>query len=97
LRGVVARHTIAAERSAAMARELEPWGGEVRLPKWLRRVLRRPDPEDTPERAREPRRSPGSDRSALENANRAAVGPMTDLYNEGRQRRRQGSTGRRGD
>jgi hypothetical protein len=28
-----------------MAREQEDWGGEVRLPGWLRRLLRRPDPE----------------------------------------------------
>jgi hypothetical protein len=27
-----------------MAREQEDWGGEVRLPGWLRRLLRRPDP-----------------------------------------------------
>ena len=32
-----------------MTRELEPWGGDVRLPRWLRRLLRRPeDVGDTP-------------------------------------------------
>jgi hypothetical protein len=25
-----------------MPRESEPWGGDVRFPRWLRRVLRRP-------------------------------------------------------
>jgi hypothetical protein len=29
-----------------MAREPEEWGGEVRLPNWLRRMLRRPAPPD---------------------------------------------------
>ena len=39
-----------------MAREPEEWGGEVRMPKWLRRMLRRPTPPDnTPERAHEAR------------------------------------------
>jgi hypothetical protein len=69
-------------------RELEPWGGEVKVPRWLRRVLRRPEPEDSPERDREPKRPPQhTDRTVLENANRAAVGAMTDLYNEGRRNR----------
>ena len=34
-------------------RQLEPWGGEVHVPRWLRRLARRPDSNDTPERARE--------------------------------------------
>jgi len=38
-----------------MPRELQPWGGEVRLPNWLRRLLRRPSPTNTPERAHEAR------------------------------------------
>jgi hypothetical protein len=71
-----------------MARELEPWGGEVRLPAWMRRVLRRPpEPEDTPERAEEPKRSAYTS-SVLENADRAALGPLTQIYAEGRRRRR---------
>ena len=79
-----------------MARELEPWGGEVHMPRWLRRLLRRPpEPEDTPERAHEPHAQ--SDRSVLENANRAATGAVVDLYKEGRDVRRRGTTGRRGD
>jgi hypothetical protein len=71
-----------------MPRELEQWGGEVRMPGWLRRVLRRPEAsEDTAERAHE-RRRPEETVSVLENADRAAVGPLTDLYREGRQNRR---------
>jgi hypothetical protein len=71
-----------------MPRELEQWGGEVRMPGWLRRVLRRPEPaEDTPERAHE-RRQPQAGPSVLHNANRAAVGPLTDLYREDRANRR---------
>jgi hypothetical protein len=30
-----------------MAQEPQPWGGEVHLPGWLRRLLRRP-PEEAP-------------------------------------------------
>jgi hypothetical protein len=71
-----------------VARELEAWGGEVRLPSWMRRVLRRPpEPEDTPERAAEPKRSPSAT-SVLENADRAALGPVTQIYAEGRRRGR---------
>lgn len=41
-----------------MAREQEDWGGEVRLPGWLRRLLRRPDPEvPTPQVAHEARKA----------------------------------------
>ena len=40
-----------------MPREPEEWGGEVHMPRWMRRVLKRPaDPEDTPEKRGEPRR-----------------------------------------
>ncbi len=50
-----------------MSRELEPWSGEVRLPRSLRWLLRRRDPEDTPERRAEARRRPaGPERSVLE-------------------------------
>jgi hypothetical protein len=71
-----------------MPRELEQWGGEVRLPGWLKRMLKRPEaPEDTPERAHE-RRRPQETVSVLESADRAAVGPLTSLYREDRQNRR---------
>ena len=72
-----------------MARELETWGGEVRIPRWIRRVLRRPpESEDTPERTREPKRPQEPAGSVLENADRAALGPVTQAYAEGRRPRR---------
>jgi hypothetical protein len=69
-------------------RQQESWGGEVRMPSLLRRLLRRPPPaEDTVEGAHEARKpQPGP--SVGENADRAAVGAMSDLYHEGRTERR---------
>jgi hypothetical protein len=67
-----------------MSPQPEQWGGEVKMPRWMRRILRRPDEsEDTPEAAHEKRR-PQSGPSVLENANRAASGALADLYNEDR-------------
>jgi hypothetical protein len=64
--------------------QLQPWGGEVRIPHWLRRMLRRPDaPSDTPEAAHE-KRKPQAQPSVAENADRAAVGALSALYREGR-------------
>ena len=77
------------ERSLEVSnREQEAWGGEVRMPRWLRRMLRRPEASgDTPEAAREKQKAqPG--RSVAENADRAAVGVMSELYREGRRKRR---------
>ena len=69
-------------------RQQEPWGGEVQMPRWLRRLLRRPEaPEPTPEAAHEARKA-REQRSVLENANRAELGPLVDLYREGRTKRR---------
>jgi hypothetical protein len=61
-------------------RNQEAWGGEVRMPRWLRRMLRRPEAlGDTPEAAHEKRKAvPG--RSVVENADRAAVGVLSELY-----------------
>ena len=58
----------------------EAWGGDVRLPQRLRRILRRPEPPgDTAEAAHETRKpKPGP--SATHNADRAAVGALSDLY-----------------
>jgi hypothetical protein len=68
-------------------RQQEQWGGDVRMPGWLRRLLRRPDPvEDTPEAAHERRKSQPS-ASVAQNANRAELGPLVDLYREGRGKR----------
>lgn len=72
-----------------MARELEPWGGDVRLPRWIRRLIRRPeDPGDTPERAHERYKGPKPNRSVAGAADRAAVGVLSELYREGRQKSR---------
>ncbi len=58
-----------------MSRDPEPWGGDVRLPRPLRRLLRRRDPEDTPEKRAEGRRRPSApERGVLENADKAAGG-----------------------
>ncbi len=72
-----------------MARELEQWGGDVRLPGWLRRLLRKPPPPgDSPERTREgPPSQPTV--SVGENADRASVGVLTEMYHEGRKKKPQ--------
>jgi hypothetical protein len=68
-------------------RPLEPWGGDVHLPRWMRRVLHRPvPPGDTPERTHEARQ-PTAGPSVMQNADKAAVGPLSDLYREGRNKR----------
>jgi hypothetical protein len=66
----------------------DAWGGEVQMPRWLRRLLRRPEPpDDTPEGAHE-RRKPQGGPSVAANADRASVGALSDLYREGRPKRR---------
>jgi hypothetical protein len=64
----------------------EAWGGDVHVPRWLRKLVHRPEPPgDTPERlheAREPQRQP----SVLENSSRAFSGALVDLYNESRKK-----------
>ena len=72
-----------------MARDLEPWGGDVSLPRWLRRLTRRgEDPGDAPERAHERRKGQQPAKSVAANADRAAVGILSDLYREDRGKRR---------
>ena len=61
-----------------MARELEPWGGEVHLPRWIRKLLRRPDSADTEERAHERRQPQVPEVSVLENADRAIFGAWSE-------------------
>jgi len=69
-------------------RQQEAWGGEVQMPRWLRSVLRRPEPPpDTPEAAHEARNARQSV-SVAQNADRAAVGPLSELYHQGRGKRR---------
>jgi len=50
-----------------MERQGESWGGEVLVPAWLRRLLRRPviAATDTPERAHEARQTSQADVQAL--------------------------------
>jgi hypothetical protein len=65
----------------------EAWGGEVRMPGWVRRMLRRPAPlGDTAEAAHEARK-PQLGSSVAQNADRASVGALSDLYREGRTKR----------
>jgi hypothetical protein len=72
-----------------MTRQLEPWGGEVRLPRFLRWLLRRPPvPDDTPERAHEQRKGEQPTKSVVENTEQAAIGPLGQFYREGRRRGR---------
>lgn len=73
----------------------EPWGGDVHMPRWMRRVLHRPaPPQDTPERAHEARQ-PQEKPTVGQNADRAIAGAMTELYFEGRAARKKASP--RGD
>ena len=65
-------------------RQQEAWGGEVRMPRWLRRMLRRPAPaEDTPEGAHEARTP-----QPRQGADRGEADLMSNLYHEGRAERR---------
>jgi hypothetical protein len=54
-------------KECAMGQEPQPWSGDVRLPGWLRRILRRsPEVTGTPEAAREARKAQASDYAALD-------------------------------
>jgi hypothetical protein len=71
----------------------EAWGGDVRMPRWLRHLFHRPDPPgDTAERAHEARK-PTEGPSVLENSNRALSGALVDFYNEGRSRKKDSPRG----
>ena len=73
----------------------EPWGGDVHLPRWMRRVLHRPPPPgDTSERVHEARK-PQEMPTVGQNADRAHAGSLTELYFEGRAARKKASP--RGD
>jgi hypothetical protein len=57
-----------------MARDHQPWGGEIRIPGWLRRLLRRPaSAEDTPEAFHERRNPQQSEYAALEHMRAAGT------------------------
>jgi hypothetical protein len=60
-------------------RELHPWGGDVTMPRLIRRMLGRPkDPGDTPERVHEARQPQYPDVSVAENADRAIFGAWSE-------------------
>ena len=62
-------------------RQLEQWGGELRVPGWLRRLARRPQGADTPERAAErgwEQRHPAEGPSVAENVDRAIFGGFSE-------------------
>ncbi len=61
-----------------MSRELQPWGGEVQVPRWIRRLLRRPSPSDTFERIHEARQPHYPEVSVAENADRAIFGAWSE-------------------
>jgi hypothetical protein len=64
-------------------RQLEPWGGELRVPGWVRRLLRRPRGSDTPERSAErgwEQRHPKDGPSVQENVDRAIFGGFSEAH-----------------
>ena len=64
-----------------MPRELEPWGGELRMPSWLRWMLRRgPVPGDTPELVHERRNAETTTDTPLMALDRAVMGPWSEAY-----------------
>jgi hypothetical protein len=66
----------------------DAWGGDVQMPRWLRKLLhRREPPGDTPERLHE-RRQPAEEPTVGQNADRALAGAVTEMYWESRKTRR---------
>ena len=71
-----------------MPRELEPWGGELRMPNWMRRLMGRGRaPEDTPELIHERRNAETTTMTPLMNLDRAVMGPWSESYPDKRKRR----------
>jgi hypothetical protein len=65
----------------------EAWGGDLKMPTWLRRLLHRgQSPADTPEAAHE-KRKPQAQPSVVENSSRALSGSLLDFYNEGHKKK----------
>ena len=70
-----------------MSKELEPWGGELRMPGWLRWMLRRgPAPDDSAERVHERRNAETTTMTPLMNLDRAVMGPWSESYPDKRKR-----------
>ena len=64
-----------------MPKELEPWGGELRMPGWLRWILRRgPAPVDSAECVHERRNAETSVETPLMAIDRAIFGPFSEAY-----------------
>jgi len=71
-----------------MPRELEPWGGELRMPNWMRRLMGRGRaPEDTPELIHERRNAETTTMTPLMNLDRAVMGPWSEGYPDQRRKR----------
>jgi hypothetical protein len=69
------------QKESEMGREPQEWGGEVRLPIWLRKILRRPaDPTDTPGAAHEARKARATDDAALKHMQ--AAGTLAPHHSE---------------
>ena len=72
-----------------MPRELEPWGGELRMPGWMRRILGRgPVPGDSAERIQERRNEETTTMTPLMNIDRAVFGAFSEAYPDKRAPRR---------
>lgn len=75
-----------------MSGELKPWGGDVWVPQWLRRLFGRADAGDTPERTaesgRQSRHAAYPDVSVAENADRAIFGGWSEGHPGNRDRPR---------
>ncbi|HEY7074036.1 MAG TPA: hypothetical protein VH418_01645 [Solirubrobacteraceae bacterium] len=69
-----------------MERDLQPWGGPVEPPRWLRRLLRRPVPTDTDERIHERRRPEYTDITPVQNVDRAIFGAWSEGHPGNRRR-----------
>ncbi|MGZ4269899.1 MAG: hypothetical protein ACXVFN_17450 [Solirubrobacteraceae bacterium] len=70
-----------------MSRELQPWGGDVQMPRWILKLLGRPVPTDTPERVHEARKPQYPEVSVAENADRAIFGAWSEGHPSNRSRR----------
>jgi hypothetical protein len=73
----------------------EPWGGDLHMPRWMRRVLHRPQPPGDTAEAEHEKRKPQEMPTVAQNADRAMVGSLSELYVEGRAARKKASP--RGD
>ena len=62
-----------------MPRELEPWGGELHMPRLLRRLLHRPGPPADSWEAAHEKRHPEQDMTTpLQNVDRAVMGGWSE-------------------